>query len=116
MKLAPLNGLDPDAGREIQKQKLKKACQDFEAIMTTFLLKSMHETVMRAESEAFGSGRDLYEGMMDEAVAGELSRNQGLGLAKLLYEQLAPSLADAKGKTSSTAKRDSSSDSPLPIE
>ena len=96
MKVTPTNGLDPEAGKEIKKQKLKKACEDFETIMTTFLLKSMHETVLRTESEGFGSGRDLYESMMDEAVAGELSHNQGLGLAKLLYKQLAPTLETKK--------------------
>jgi peptidoglycan hydrolase FlgJ len=96
MKLNPAGELDAQSGTDLKKVKLKKACEDFETIMTTYLLKSMHETVQRAESEEFGSGRDLYEGMMDEAVASQLSRTQGLGLAKMLYKQLAPSLEARK--------------------
>jgi len=96
MKLIPAGHVDGQTGLALQKQKLKKACEDFEAIMTTYLLKSMNDTVLRAESEAFGSGRDLYEGMMVEAVAGQLSQNQGLGLAKLLYHELEPGLTSRK--------------------
>ena len=96
MKLTPTQELDPKSGTALQKLKLKKACEDFETIMTTYLLKSMHETVQRAEAEEFGSGRDLYEGMLDEAVATQLSHNQGLGLAKMLYNQLATNLETRK--------------------
>ena len=96
MKLTPTNELNPKSGTDLKKLKLKKACEDFETIMTTYLLKSMHETVLRAETEEFGSGRDLYEGMMDEAVANQLSHTQGLGLAKLLYNQLATNLETRK--------------------
>jgi flagellar protein FlgJ len=96
MKLMPTNELNPQSGIDLKKLKLTKACEDFETIMTTYLLKSMHETVQRAETEEFGSGRDLYEGMMDEAVANQLSHTQGLGLAKMLYKQLASSLETRK--------------------
>lgn len=96
MKLTAASELDPTSAADLKKLKLKKACEDFETIMTTYLLKSMNETVMRTESEAFGSGRDLYEGMMVETVAGQLSHSQGIGLAKLLYQQLEPSLETTK--------------------
>lgn len=96
MKLTPASGLDAKTVLELEKQKLKKACEDFETIMTTYLLKSMNDTVLRAETEAFGSGRDVYEGMMVESVAGQLSHTQGIGLAKLLYKQLEPGLEARK--------------------
>lgn len=83
---------------DFQKMRLKKACEDFETIMVTTLFKSMRETSLRAESESdeFGSSRDLYEGMMDETLASQLSHHQGLGLATLLYHQLAPLLENRK--------------------
>jgi Rod binding domain-containing protein len=106
MKPMPTNELNPQSGIDLKKLKLKKACEDFETIMTTYLLKSMHETVQRAETEEFGSGRDLYEGMMDEAVANQLSHTQGLGLAKMLYKQLASTLETRKASPDLTeAKR-----------
>jgi flagellar protein FlgJ len=73
---------------ETQKNRLKKACQEFESIMTNYLLKSMRQSVMRAEEPK--QGRDMYEGMMDETLAGEMSKSGGQGLSELLYQQLAP--------------------------
>lgn len=83
-------GMGPQT--DFQQQRLKKACEDFEAIMVTYLFKSMRETAIKADSEDFGGGRDLYEGMMDETLAAQLSHQGELGLAKLLYQQLASGL------------------------
>jgi peptidoglycan hydrolase FlgJ len=99
MKVDPLKG--PQIGADtddFQNKKLRKACEDFEAIMVTYLFKSMRETAMRAEPEAdeFGSSKGLYEGMMDETLASQLSHQEGLGLARLLYHQLAPLMGGQK--------------------
>lgn len=80
---------------EAEKQRLRKACQEFESIMNHYMLKSMRETVMRAEEP--GPGREMYEGMMDEALAGELSKSGGRGLSELLYGQLAPLVQQRNG-------------------
>ena len=98
MKVSSLKGPQIDPDTDFQKLKLKKACEDFEAIMVTYLFKSMRETSFKSEPEAeeFGSGKGLYEGMMDETVAAEMSHHQGMGLAKLLYQQLAPAMEGNK--------------------
>jgi Rod binding domain-containing protein len=91
MKSISAAGVGMEPQTDFQKQKLKKACEDFEAIMVTYLFKSMRETALKADSEDFGGGgKDLYEGMMDETLATQLSHQGELGLAKLLYQQLAP--------------------------
>ncbi|MHC1745227.1 MAG: rod-binding protein [Syntrophobacteraceae bacterium] len=73
---------------EAQKKRLHKACQEFESIMTNYLLKSMRESVMKAEEP--DQGRETYEGMFDETLAGEMSKSGGQGLSELLYQQLVP--------------------------
>jgi peptidoglycan hydrolase FlgJ len=99
MKVNSLKGPQIEADtNDFQKEKLKKACEDFEAIMVTYLFKSMRETALRAEPESdeFGSSRGLYEGMMDETLANQLSHQEGMGLARILYHQLAPLLDGQK--------------------
>jgi peptidoglycan hydrolase FlgJ len=73
---------------EAQKKRLHKACQEFESIMTNYLLKSMRESVMKAEDP--DKGRETYESMLDEKLAGEMSKSGGQGLSDLLYQQLVP--------------------------
>jgi peptidoglycan hydrolase FlgJ len=111
MKVVSISGPGPGiaSNREIQQQKLKKACEDFEAIMVTYLFKSMRQTALKTETEDFGSGKDLYENMMDETLATQLSHQQGLGLARLLYEQLAQGMEYEEVNTLLNGSKDSSS-------
>jgi peptidoglycan hydrolase FlgJ len=73
---------------DAQKKRLHKACQEFESIMTNYMLKSMRQSVMRSEDPE--KGREMYEGMMDETLAGEMSKSGGQGISELLYKQLVP--------------------------
>ncbi|MCX6345962.1 MAG: rod-binding protein [Armatimonadetes bacterium] len=76
-------------------KQLKKACQDFEAIFTGFLLKAMRKTVQK--SELFGSNQeeDMFRDMMDDEIAKSSSQRGSMGIADLLYKQLT---ADADRK------------------
>lgn len=70
-------------------QKIKKACQDFESIFTYYLLKTMRQTVPKGTGAGSMSGKDTYNMIMDQKVAEDLSRKgNGLGLQKILFEQL----------------------------
>jgi flagellar protein FlgJ len=106
MKALGVNGPGVASSRETHQQKLKKACEDFESIMVTYLFKSMRQTALKADTEDFGSGKDLYEGMMDEALATQLSRQDGLGLARLLYEQLSQTMDFGEVNTSLNGSKD----------
>ena len=69
-------------------KQLKKVSQDFESIFLSYMLKQMRKTV--PEDPLFGNStakRIFYE-MYDEAVAKELARAGGIGLAIILYKQL----------------------------
>ncbi len=70
--------------------KIKKACKDFESIFAYYLLKTMRQTIPKSTT-GFGnfSGKDTYTMIMDQKLAEELSnKGKGLGLQKMLYEQL----------------------------
>lgn len=69
---------------------LKKACADFEAIFIYRMLETMRKTVPKG---GLFSRNDPSEGpyraLMDQKLAESLaSRGEGIGIRRLLYEQL----------------------------
>jgi peptidoglycan hydrolase FlgJ len=81
-----------------QREKLKKATQDFEAVFVGMMLKQMRKS-MTGGNALFGNSSDskLYQDMSDDATAQQLSKTGGFGLAKLLYKTMEHTLpAEAK--------------------
>jgi flagellar protein FlgJ len=75
-------------------KKIRKACKDFESIFTYQLLKTMRQTVPKASGMGNFTGKDTYNMIADQKVAEEMSRQgNGLGLQKMLFEQLTKNLA-----------------------
>lgn len=68
-----------------QNKKIYEACQEFESIFISYLLKNMRKTIPNVE-ESFS--REIYTSMMDEEVAKAVARGAGLGLADAIYSQL----------------------------
>ncbi|RPJ10032.1 MAG: hypothetical protein EHM36_03660 [Deltaproteobacteria bacterium] len=78
----------PELKAEAQKLKLKEACQEFEAMLNGYLFKSMRQSIDRAEEP--DQAQQVYEGMMDETLARELSKHGNGSLSEILYHQLLP--------------------------
>lgn len=95
--LGSLNNLRQQAigaknGQE-SDEALKKAAQQFEAIFTQMLLKSMrqaNEAFEDKESPFNSSGVKFFEEMHDQQLATELSSKGSMGLADLIVQQLSP--------------------------
>jgi flagellar protein FlgJ len=95
--LGSLNNLRQQAigaknGQE-SDEALKKAAQQFEAIFTQMLLKSMrqaNEAFEDKESPFNSSGVKFFEEMHDQQLATELSGKGSMGLADLIVQQLSP--------------------------
>ena len=87
-----------EPGQDVEKERLKEACEQFEAIFMQYLLKSMRQTVVRAEEP--GQARELYEAMMDESLAKEIAGHDNNGLSDLLYRQLLPALGEKSSEKS----------------
>ena len=69
--------------------RLQKACSEFESVFIAYLLKEMRATVDKSGLTGGGRSEELYESIMDAEIARNLSAAGGLGLARMLYDQLA---------------------------
>ena len=83
----------------IEKRKLKKACQDFEAIFVTQMLKEMRP---KDGDPVFGTShqKEIYQQMLDEERAKDLTqKGSPLGIGEHLYNQLLSRLDASKNET-----------------
>lgn len=72
-----------------QRAKLKKATQDFEAIFLGLMLKQMRQSTA-GENALFGNSSEakLYQEMLDEVTAKQMSQTGAFGMGNLLYKKL----------------------------
>jgi murein DD-endopeptidase MepM/ murein hydrolase activator NlpD len=98
------NKVNPNTDRTPDQRlsELKDAAQQFEAMLTGYMLKVMRSTVDNSEEEGESSsfGKDVYQEMFDNEVALHIARNQSLGIAEMLYRQLEDQV---KGEKSNSA-------------
>lgn len=92
----PAHNVSPDKGDKAAG--LRKSCQDFEAIMLKSMLKEMRSTVPRDGLLDEGNDREMFQDLMDQEVAMQMSRNQGIGIAESLYRQLSKNLKNQDGE------------------
>ena len=69
-------------------KKLMEACRQFEAVFINMMLKEMRSTVPDGGLTEKSQGREIFESMYDEKLSEEMSKGQGIGLAKQMYRQL----------------------------
>ncbi|HID96482.1 MAG TPA: hypothetical protein EYP53_10580 [Candidatus Latescibacteria bacterium] len=78
-----------EVGKKVTEDfKLKKACQDFEALFIFYLLKVMRKSIPQNGYLDGGIGRGIFQGIMDEKVAEKVSRTGQIGIWKVLYDHL----------------------------
>ena len=72
-----------------QREKLKKATQQFEAVFIGVMLKESRKT-MAGTDALFGSSQEnkMYTEMSDTKMAEQMSESGSFGLAKTLYRSL----------------------------
>ncbi len=68
--------------------ELEKAAQDFEAVLLNMVLKAMWKTVPKSDLFEKNSATNIYEGLMHSSLSEEMASNGGLGIAKVLAQQL----------------------------
>lgn len=73
---------------EQRDRKLKKACRDFESVLTYQLLRSMRQTVDKCDLFHGGRGEEIYQSMLDMELAKKMADFGPNSLARLLYNQL----------------------------
>lgn len=77
-------------------EKLKKASHDLEGLFVNELFKAMRATLPQGDG-ILGSapGQDLFQGMMDEKIAGLYAGKSNHGIGDALYRQLSRRLTDS---------------------
>ncbi|MGE5633129.1 MAG: rod-binding protein [Caulobacteraceae bacterium] len=80
------------AMEEKDEKKLKKACSDLESIFLNMMFKQMRSTIQKSDLLEDDSSEEMYEDMLYENYANEISKGKGVGLADMLYKQLAKSM------------------------
>ena len=78
----------PESQSGTDPEQLRKKCQDFEAIMVQAMLKIMRESVPEGGLLPKGNDQQIFQDLMDQNVAVEMSRKQGMGIADALFRQL----------------------------
>ena len=69
-------------------EELKKVCNEFEAIFLNMVFKEMKKTVLDSGFIEKDTGYNIFEDMYFEELSKEASnKEEGLGIAKMLYEQ-----------------------------
>jgi soluble lytic murein transglycosylase-like protein len=72
-----------------EKDKLKKAAFDFQALLINQMLQSMRQNELKDEDETgLGYGEDTMTGLFDMQLSASLSKNSQFGLAEMIYKNL----------------------------
>ena len=76
------------AKKDKNDEKLMETCKEFEAIFINMMIKAMRKTVPDGGLIEKSTGTKIFEDMYYEEVAKNISdKDDGIGLAKMLYEQ-----------------------------
>lgn len=77
-----------DGGPEADKKTVAHVCQECEAVFLSQLMKQLRHSMLSGEIAPRHSGTDDYWELFDHAVARYLAQSGGVGLGRLLSEQL----------------------------
>jgi flagellar protein FlgJ len=83
------------AGGPDAQERLGEAARMLEAHFVTWLLREMRRTVPEGGLVPRGPATDIYEHLLDDALAKAIARGDGVGLARAIEEQLAPQAVEA---------------------
>lgn len=78
--------------------KLKKACEDFESLFMAKIWQQMRATVPR-EGYLHSKQEEQYMGMFEQELASKMASSGGIGLGKMLFNNLQQALKSASRET-----------------
>jgi Rod binding domain-containing protein len=73
---------------DLQTQKLKAACDSFEALFMQQMLKQMRATIPKDAMFGGGAAEQIYTDMLDAELSKEMAHGGGLGISRLLFEYM----------------------------
>jgi murein DD-endopeptidase MepM/ murein hydrolase activator NlpD len=88
MAIDPTHSTTDAAIRQQRNAELKKACKQFESVLTYEMLKSMRSTVDKCDLFSGGEGEEIYESLLDQELSKNMTGYGSNSLAELLYRQM----------------------------
>jgi len=88
----------------VQEQKLRRAAQEFEAMLISNFWKAMTESFSAGDEDALDPGHSTWNDMGVQAMAEGISKAGGFGLGKLILKHLEP-MVQGKGASKGEAQK-----------
>lgn len=79
-------GVSPERLRELKR--LRETAQDMEGLFIEQMLSSMRKTVGKTKFIDGGRGEEIFEDMLYEKYASQMSKSGSLGISDQIYEQM----------------------------
>ena len=73
---------------EREAQKLREACQGFEAMFLSMMYKQMRATVPKDGLFGHSNAIDIFEDLRDTELMNSVAKGGGIGIADMMYKQL----------------------------
>jgi flagellar protein FlgJ len=68
--------------------ELKDASKQFESLLLNFMIREMRATVPESKLFPPSMTEEIFTGMMDEQIAGEMAQSGGIGISRMIVDQL----------------------------
>jgi flagellar protein FlgJ len=74
-------------GKGASQKEMEKVARDFESVFINKLFESMRKGIPKS-GLLDSSAMDMYQSMLDQEMAKELSKQKGMGMGKMVYNDL----------------------------
>jgi Rod binding domain-containing protein len=85
---ASLPSAKGEGKKGIDRERLKKACSEFEALFIHQLLKFMRQAAPTNALLGNGPGTEIYQSLMDQELSNHLAKRGGIGLGEMMAQQI----------------------------
>ncbi len=84
----------PMANEGDDNTELEKASRQFESLLLHFMIREMRATAPESGFLPSSMAQDIFTSMLDEQYAGTMADNGGIGLSRILIDQLSEGQTD----------------------
>ena len=68
--------------------ELENASMQFESLLLNFMIREMRATVPESTLFPPSMAEEIFTDMMDQQIAGEMAQNGGIGISRMIFNQL----------------------------
>ncbi len=85
-------------GKGASQKEMEKVARDFESVFINKLFESMRKAIPKSDL-LDSSAMDMYQTMLDQEMAKELSTQKGMGIGEMVYNDLSRMNKLLRGET-----------------